>query len=80
MRARDAGCHLKSRSGCRRGFPLRRCGSCPRSTTTGFTAQVHAVRQEYHDSVNAILTPHQLELMKAMVARLDSGKEERHTP
>jgi hypothetical protein len=41
---------------------------------------VHAISQEYHDSVNAILTPHQLELMTAMVARLDSGKEKRHAP
>jgi hypothetical protein len=40
--------------------------------------QVHAISQENHDLVNAILTLHQLELMKAMVARLDSGKEDRH--
>jgi hypothetical protein len=26
------------------------------------------------------LTPHQLELMKAMVSRLDNGKEDRHAP
>ena len=45
-----------------------------------FTAQVHAISQEYHDAVNAILTPHQLKLMKAMVGRLDNGKENRHAP
>jgi hypothetical protein len=49
-------------------------------THEAFTAQVHAISREYHDSVNAILTPRQLELMKAMVARLDSGKEDRHAP
>jgi hypothetical protein len=41
---------------------------------------VHAISQENHDAVNLILTPHQLQLMKAMVARLDSGKEDRHVP
>jgi hypothetical protein len=33
-----------------------------------------------HDQVNAILTPRQLELMQAMVGRLDTGKEDRHLP
>ena len=37
-------------------------------------------RDVRHDAVNAILTPHELELMKAMVGRLDSGKEDRHAP
>jgi hypothetical protein len=41
---------------------------------------VHAISQDYHDAVNAILTPHQLELMKAMVGRLDNGREDRHAP
>ena len=50
----------------------------PTLTYQAFTVQVHAISQENHDSVNAILTLHQLELMKAMVARLDSGKEDRH--
>jgi Spy/CpxP family protein refolding chaperone len=52
----------------------------PTLTYEAFTSQVHAISQENHDSVNAILTPHQLELMKAMVGRLDSGKEDRHAP
>lgn len=52
----------------------------PTLTYEAFTAQVHAISQEYHDAVNAILTPHQLELMKAMVGRLDNGKEDRHAP
>jgi Spy/CpxP family protein refolding chaperone len=52
----------------------------PTLTHEAFTAQVHAISQEYHDSVNAILTPHQLELMKAMVGRLGSGREDRHAP
>jgi len=37
-------------------------------------------RDVRHDAVNAILTPHELELMKAMVSRLDNGKEDRHAP
>ena len=49
-------------------------------TREEFTAQVHAISQETHDAVNAILTPHQLDLMKAMVSRLDSGQERRHAP
>jgi Spy/CpxP family protein refolding chaperone len=49
-------------------------------THEAFTAQVHAISQEYHDAVNAILTPHQLELMKAMVGRLNKGEEDRHAP
>ena len=39
--------------------------------------RAHAISQEYHDSVNAILTPHQLALMKSMLGRLDSGQEAR---
>ena len=31
-------------------------------------------------AINAILTSHQLELMKAMVGRLDNGKEDRRAP
>ena len=49
-------------------------------TSQGFQAQVHAISQNFHDSVNAILTPHQLALMKAMVGRLDSGTEQRRAP
>jgi Spy/CpxP family protein refolding chaperone len=52
----------------------------PTLTHEAFAAQVHAISHEYHDAVNAILTSHQLELMKAMVGRLDSGKEDRHAP
>jgi Spy/CpxP family protein refolding chaperone len=49
-------------------------------THEAFAAQVHAISQVYHSAVNAILTPRQLELMKAMVGRLDSGQEDRHAP
>ena len=49
-------------------------------TYPDFQTQVHAISQQFHDSVNAILTPHQLELMKGMVGRLDSGMEARHAP
>ena len=49
-------------------------------TYPDFQTQVHAISQQFHDSVNAMLTPHQLELMKAMVGRLDSGTEARHAP
>ena len=52
----------------------------PTLTYEAFTAQVHAISQEYHDSVNAILTPQQLKLRKAMVGRLDNGQEDRHAP
>jgi hypothetical protein len=52
----------------------------PTLTHEAFTTQVHAISQEFHHAVNAILTPHELELMKAMVGRLDSGKEDRHAP
>jgi hypothetical protein len=45
-----------------------------------FQTQVHAISAQYHDSVNAILTPVQLERMKAMVGRLDSGTEARQPP
>lgn len=45
-----------------------------------FQVQVHAISQRYHDAVNAILTPHQLELMRTMVGRLDTGEERRRTP
>jgi hypothetical protein len=45
-----------------------------------FQAQVHAISQDFHDSTNAILTAHQLGLMKNMVGRLDSGTEARHAP
>jgi hypothetical protein len=49
-------------------------------TYEDFQTQVHAISQEFHDSVNAILTPRQLELMKEMVGRLDNGTEARHAP
>jgi hypothetical protein len=52
----------------------------PTLTYADFQTQVHAISQEFHDSVNAILTPRQLELMKAMVGRLGSGIEARHAP
>ena len=49
-------------------------------TYQDFQRQVHAISQNFHDSLNAILTPHQLALMKAMVGRLDSGTEQRRAP
>jgi hypothetical protein len=52
----------------------------PTLTYEDFQTQVHAISQDFHDSVNAILTPRQLELMKAMVGRLDSGTEVRRAP
>jgi hypothetical protein len=52
----------------------------PTLTRADFTTQVHAISQQFHDSVNAILTPRQLELMKSMVGRLDSGQENRRAP
>jgi hypothetical protein len=52
----------------------------PTLTRAEFTTQVHAISQDFHNSVNALLTPHQLELMNAMVGRLDSGQENRRAP
>jgi hypothetical protein len=52
----------------------------PTLTYEDFQTQVHAISQQFHDSVNAILTPRQLTMMKAMVGRLDSGAEGRHAP
>jgi hypothetical protein len=52
----------------------------PTLTRADFTTQVHAISQQFHDSVNAILSPSQLELMKAMVHRLDTGQENRRAP
>ena len=52
----------------------------PTLTYQDFQTQVHAISQQFHDSVNTILTPRQLQLMKAMVGRLDSGTEARHAP
>ena len=52
----------------------------PTLTQEDFTTQVHAISQDFHNAVNAILTPHQLQLMKAMVGRLDNGTERRRAP
>jgi Spy/CpxP family protein refolding chaperone len=52
----------------------------PTLTYDAFNAQAHAISRENHTAVDAILTPHQRELVQAMVARLDSGQERRHTP
>ena len=49
-------------------------------TYEDFQTQVHAISQQFHDSVNAILTPRQLGLVKAMVGRLGNGTEARHAP
>lgn len=52
----------------------------PTLTRDDFTTQVHAISAEFHDAVDSLLTPHQLELRKAMVGRLDSGSERRRAP
>jgi hypothetical protein len=52
----------------------------PTLTYEDFQSQVHAISGDFHSSVNAILTPRQLDLMKAMVGRLDSGTEARRAP
>jgi hypothetical protein len=52
----------------------------PTLTYADFQTQVHAISQDFHNAVNAILTPSQLQLMNAMVGRLDSGTEARHAP
>lgn len=52
----------------------------PTLTRQDFNTQVHAISDDFHNSVNAILTPHQLELMKTMRGRLGSGQENRREP
>jgi len=41
----------------------------PSLTYQDFQTQVHAISGEYHDSVNAILSPHQLDLMKSIAGQ-----------
>jgi hypothetical protein len=45
-----------------------------------YEVNIEALVRQYHDSVNAILTPHQLALMKSMLGRLDSAREARRAP
>jgi chromosome condensin MukBEF ATPase and DNA-binding subunit MukB len=52
----------------------------PTLTRAEFTTQVHGISQDFHNSVNALLTPHQTELMKSMLHRLDTGTERRRAP
>lgn len=52
----------------------------PTLTYADFQTQIHAISQQFHDSVNAILTPGQLQLVNAMLGRLGSGTEARHAP
>jgi Spy/CpxP family protein refolding chaperone len=52
----------------------------PTLTRQEFTTQVHAISADFHDSVNAMLTPHQLELMTSMLGRMSSGQENRRAP
>jgi hypothetical protein len=52
----------------------------PSITREAFQARVHAISQETHNQINRLLTERQLQLMKAMVARLDSGEETRRAP
>ena len=51
----------------------------PTATYEAFRAQVYAISQRYNDAVSALLTPDQIELMKAMVGRLDNVKEDRRS-
>jgi hypothetical protein len=51
----------------------------PTLARDSFIAQVHEISRQFHDSVNAILSAHQLELMREMVGRLDSGTEARRS-
>jgi hypothetical protein len=51
----------------------------PTLTRDSFNAQVHGISRQFHDSVNAMLSPHQLELMREMVGRLDGGTEARRS-
>ena len=49
-------------------------------TYQDFQTQVHAISAQYHDSVNAILTPHQLDLMRTMVGRAGGARPTRQAP
>jgi Spy/CpxP family protein refolding chaperone len=52
----------------------------PSVTREAYQARVHAISQETHNQINKLLTARQLQLMKAMVARLDNGEENRRAP
>jgi hypothetical protein len=52
----------------------------PTLTYQDFQTQVHAISGDFHNAVNAILTPHQLDLLKAMLGRPDSGRAARRAP
>jgi septal ring factor EnvC (AmiA/AmiB activator) len=52
----------------------------PSITREAYQAQVHLISQQTHDQINSLLTARQLELMKAMVGRLDQGRETRRAP
>jgi hypothetical protein len=52
----------------------------PSLTFEAFNEQVHAISRETHDRINALLTPDQIQLMQAMIQRLDNGQEHRHAP
>lgn len=52
----------------------------PSIARAAYQAQVHQISQQTHDQINSLLTPRQLELMQAMVGRLDHGQETRRIP
>ncbi|HEX6626542.1 MAG TPA: hypothetical protein VF105_01190 [Gemmatimonadaceae bacterium] len=52
----------------------------PALTYQDFQTQVHAISAQYHDSVNAILTSHQLDLMRTMVGPMGGGRPARQAP
>ena len=52
----------------------------PALTYQDFQTQVHAISAQYHDSVNSILTPHQLDLMRTMVGRAGGARPTRQAP
>ena len=54
--------------------------AAPALTYQDFQTQVHAISAQYHDSVNAILTPHQLDLMRTMVGPMGGGRPARQAP
>jgi hypothetical protein len=52
----------------------------PTLTRADFNTQVHAISAQFHDSVNAMLSPHQLELMKSMLGHGSGGLGSRRAP
>lgn len=50
----------------------------PKASRQELAPQIHAISDETHNKINALLTDHQKELEKAMQQREHNGEESRH--